>query len=71
MEIQELPQIVTAHQQAIARHDQYEGRMDRIEATLERTQNILNANAEQLVTLTAGLLELRNLVADYMSEGRL
>lgn len=35
MNTDELTQVVTAHQQAIARHDQYESRVDRIEAILE------------------------------------
>jgi predicted transcriptional regulator len=101
MNTQELTQIVTVHQQAIARHDQWqaehEARMTRIEAILEATavqqqlnqdaianlaaQQQLNQDAianlaaqqqlnqEGIADLRASILDLRNLVADYI-QGR-
>ncbi len=70
---EELTQLVAVQQTILTRHDQalttHEREMAEIRAGLQRAENILNANAEQLATLTAGLLELWNLVADYI-QGR-
>lgn len=88
MNTQELTQIITVHQQAIARHEQWqaehEARMARIEAILEATavqqqhnqEAIANLAAQQqlnqegVADLRASILDLRNLVADYI-QGRL
>ncbi len=70
---EELTQLASHQQSVLTRHDQtlslHTQEMAEIRSTQQRTENILNANAEQLATLTAGLLELRNLVADYI-QGR-
>lgn len=91
MNTEELTQITTAHQSAIARHEQWFGeyqaasvvsndRLNRIEAILEataqqqeaNTQAIAQLSAEQQLSrqdinsLTASILELRHLVADYI-----
>jgi hypothetical protein len=56
------------HDNAIARHDQ---EFSRVHATLDRvaeeqrnTNAKIDANAEQIAHLTAGLAELRNLASD-------
>ncbi len=74
---EELTQLATAHQSAIARG---ESRMDRIETILERIavgqeanrQAIAQLTAEQQLSrqdinqLTASILELRHIVSDYI-----
>ena len=59
MNTEELTQVVTAHQSAISRH----------EVEVAEIRSLARINQEQLNQLTAGLLELRNLVADYI-QGR-
>ncbi|NJP11921.1 MAG: hypothetical protein HC866_22650 [Leptolyngbyaceae cyanobacterium RU_5_1] len=54
------------HEQAIARHEQ---EMGEIRALQQSNQEQLALNQEQLALLTAGLVDLRNLVADYL-QGR-
>lgn len=77
MNPEDLTQLVTAHQSAIVRG---ESRLDRIEAALERVaqqqettqQALAQLTAEQQLSrqdinqLTASLLDLRNIVADYI-----
>jgi len=87
MNTEELTQVVTAHQSAIARHSaemsELRGTLITIGQTLERiaTQQETNTrqieannhqgelNQEAIATLTASILDLRNLVADYI-QGR-
>ena len=102
METQELTQIITAHQQAIARQEQafadaatrHDREIQEIRAILAATAQQQAANAQQIAqnqqaiaqnqqaiaqlsaesqlsrqdinSLTASILELRNLVADYL-----
>ncbi|NJP12693.1 MAG: NAD-glutamate dehydrogenase [Leptolyngbyaceae cyanobacterium RU_5_1] len=50
---------LTQHEQAIARHEQ----------EMAEIRAMQQLNQEQLALLTAGLLDLRNLVSDYL-QGR-
>lgn len=77
MNTEELTQVVTAHQSAIVRN---ETRLDRIEGILERVaeQQMVNQQAlaqltaeqklsrQDINSLTASILDLRNLVADFV-----
>ncbi len=71
MTSEELTQLATIHQQAIVRHEQ---EMADIRALIrlnqEQFRDQREFTQEQLNQLTAGLLELRHLVADYI-QGRL
>jgi len=58
MSTEELTQVVTAHQSALSRH----------EIEVAEIRALAKLNQEQLNELTAGLLELRSLVADYIQE---
>ena len=69
-----LTQFVQAHNTALADHDQW---LTRQQATLEQTNAILAAtaaqqqiNTQEIADLRASLVDLRNLLADYL-RGRL
>lgn len=78
MNTEELTQVVTAHQSAIARHESH---TDRLEATLERIAEqqernalaIANLTTQQALSrqdisqLTTNIESLRNQVADYIA----
>jgi len=81
METQELTQIVTAHQQVLARHEQaiaaatiqHNQEIQDIRAILNQVGQKLNqvaaqqdANTQQIARLTENLLQLGNFVADDM-----
>jgi hypothetical protein len=59
MDADELTPIVTAHQQVLTRH----------EREMADIRALAKLNQEQLNQLSAGMLELRNLIADYI-QGR-
>jgi hypothetical protein len=63
MTLEELTQIATAHQSAIARHDT---EIAEIRELVKLNQQQLSINQEQLNQFTAGMIELRNLVGDYI-----
>ncbi|MGA7934291.1 MAG: hypothetical protein WCA35_12150 [Kovacikia sp.] len=66
----ELTQFVRVHNAAIARHEQtveqHEIRMTRIEAILEATAAQQQLNAELLNRFEAGMLDLRDQVANFI-----
>jgi chromosome segregation ATPase len=66
---QEMAEIRATLQQSANRHQQHEQWQAEHQASIEATQRLLQLNQEQLNTLTAGLLELRHMVADYL-QGR-
>lgn len=69
----ELTEFVRVHNAAIARHEQWlseqAAAQTRHNREIEAIRALQEVNAQQLNTLTAGLLELRGMVADYI-QGR-
>jgi alpha-D-ribose 1-methylphosphonate 5-triphosphate diphosphatase PhnM len=77
MNTDELTQIVTAHQIAIARHDQWQAEqeaasrqhnaeMAEIRATLAAIASQQALNTQEISRLTAGMIDLRDQVSNFV-----